>query len=316
MELSEVRTLIRFSRRRFRNFSNAADELLKALAEALPGVVILAQRDPDESILRVIEARGQGVSGLDAGTSLPVAGNEVDGDFLHSLGGQAWLNAPLEMSDGRIVGVLCAVDAGAGAYRPEHAVQLSVAARLLSHEWESVELRSELRRLRGQVSAGPGTDPDTGLPNRSSFLDLLTREWRLTERGTVQSVLVICQVATGTDESEGEATGAEDRLAVKLAAETLAATARRTDCVGRTGEMAVGAILVGCDPESVPDFLARFLGAFERVVEGRGDEIEVMCGAQPLAGTASPEEALDLAEVAAENPDQARTPELTPGAAE
>jgi PleD family two-component response regulator len=316
MESNETRTLARFSQRRFRSFSEAADEVLEALAEALPGVVALGQLDPDERVHRVIEARGEGVGGLGGGATLPLAGNDIDADFLRSLGAQDWLSMPLEMSDGRIVGVLCAVDAGAGAYRPEHAAQLGVAARLLSHEWESVELRSELRRLRGRVNAGPSTDADTGLPDREGFFELLTREWRLTERGTVRSVLVVCRVGEGAGESGNGTLSAKDRLALKLAAETLAATARATDCVGRIAEMAVGAILVGCDPQDTPAFVARFLGAFERVTMGGGPEIEVSCGVQPLADASSPTEALDLAEIAADESGRSRTPDLSPQALE
>lgn len=317
MEPNETRTLVRLAHRRFQNFSEAADSVLGALADAIPGVVALARLEPDEQVHRVIEVRGEGVSGLHRGVALPPGGDGLEGDgldtdFLRSLGAQAWLSTPLEMSDGRIAGMLCAVDARAEAYSPEHAAQLGVASRLLSYEWESVELRSELRRLRGQVNAGPSTDTDTGFPNREGFLELLDHEWHLAERGTVQSVLVVCRVGSGARENGDEAACAKSRLTLKVTAEILEGSTRVTDRVGRIADTTLGAILVGCQLQDAPAFVARFLGALGRVTEGRQPEIEVSCGVQPLAGTASPEEVLELAEAAAGEPGQNRTPDLAP----
>jgi len=312
MQAEDTRTLDRISRRRFRDFSEAVDGSLGALADALPGVVALTRLDPDERVHRVIEARGEGVDGLSAGAVIPQAGNGEDAEFLRLLGARDCLVAPLEMSDGRIVGLLCAADGRAGAYREGQAAQLSVVARLLAYEWESVELRSELRRLRGRFSAGSGGDPDTGLPGREAFLELLAREWELAERGAVHSVLIACRVAAGGDAAP-DAAGAREKLALKLSAETLKATTRDTDPVGRIAPDTLGAVLVGCDPQDTPSFVARFLGALERVTEGGRSEIVVSCGVEPLAGVASPAEALERAESAAGEPRSAARPDPEPG---
>jgi GGDEF domain-containing protein len=105
-------------------------------------------------------------------------------------------------------------------------------------------------------------------------------------------------VATTRD---GDGTpGAGDRLALKLAADVLAATVRGADKVGRTGEMTLAAILVGCPLDETPAFVARYLGALERVTGG-GTPIDVSCGVQPLAGTSTPNEALELADAAADD---------------
>lgn len=277
--------------------------MLNALSEAIPGVIALGRLDPEEPVHRVIETRGEGVSGLSRGTGLPTAGDgddELDAELMRSLGAGAWLSTPLEASDGRILGMLCAAAAGDAVYGTTHAAQLGVGARLLSLAWENVELRSDVRRLRRRVEAGPGTDPGTGLPGRETFLELLDREWRLAERGTVQSVLVVYRVGGG--ENGNGAGGARSRLALKVAAEILEANARTTDRIGRIGEREVAAILVGCRLQDAPAFVARFLEALGRVGEGRQPQIEVSCGVQPLGGAASPEEALGLAEVAAGEP--------------
>ncbi len=58
------------------------------------------------------------------------------------------------------------------------------------------------RRLRGKVNAGPSTDAETSLPDREGFNDLLRAEWNAVEEEAVESVLVVCRVAT-----TGTATG-------------------------------------------------------------------------------------------------------------
>lgn len=309
MEPTEIRALLQLSRRRFRSFSEAASEVLDALTQVVPGLLALGRLDNDERVHQVMEARGEGVAGIERGAKLPLAGDGLDADFLRALGAQAWLSAPLEMSDGSIAGAICAVHAAADAYRPEHEALLGAAARLLGHEWESVELRSELRRLRSRASAGPTTDAETGLPDRDGFRDLLDHEWRLVERGTVDSVLVACRVGGAQQDGVGPI-DARTKLALKVAAEVLEGSARVTDRVGRIGDATLGAILVGCPLEDAPAFVARFLGALDRVTEGQ-EAIEVSCGVQPLAGSSSPDEAIGLAEAAAADPGRRRR-DLTP----
>jgi GGDEF domain-containing protein len=315
MEPYETHALASIAERRFRNFSEAADIVLEAISAVIPGVVCLLRVEPDHRSQRVIEVRADGLDGLELGTTIPCVADGIDTDYLRSLNARSWVSTPLEMSDGRTVGALLAASAREDAYRDDHAAVVGVAARLLSYEWESVELRSELRRLRGRVNAGPKTDPDTGLPDRETFLELLDREWRLAERGTVRSVLVVCRV--GGDAGEGEnGLGAREKLALKQVAEVLEATCRGTDHVGRIAPTAVGSVLVGCDLEDTPAFVARFLGALQRVTEGNRPEIEVTCGVQPLTGVSSAEEVLDLAEAASHDPGHLRERELASQAIE
>jgi GGDEF domain-containing protein len=290
--------LIRLSRRRFRSFSEAASEVLDALDETLPGVVALGRLDPDERVHQLIEVRSEALA-LRRGAALPLAGDGLDAGFLEALGVGSWIEMPLEMSDGSITGVLCAVADDVDVYGPAEEGVLGVAARLLAHEWESVELRSELRRLRARANAGPETDSETGLPNREGFLDVVEREWQLVQRGTVESVLVACRVV-GSHEGNGAGeSDAQRKLALKVAAEVLQGSIRVTDRVGRLADATLAAILVGCPLDDAPAFVARFVGALERVTEGR-QSIEVSCGVQALADSSSPREALALAETAAE----------------
>lgn len=297
MDAHDANALLRLGKQRPRSFSDAAGLILSTLDEALPGTVALARLEPDENVHRVIEARGEGVDELAPGSVLRPAGDGLDAEALRSLGALDWIGAPLEMSNGRIAGVLCAADSRRGVYGPQHEAPLTIGARLLSYEWEGVGLRSELRRLRAQINAGPEFDADTGLPNRAGFLDLLGHEWRLAQRGTVQAVVVAFRVHSGGENGDGAA-GTKKTLAVKVAAEVLEGSVRETDRVGRVAPETIAAVLVGCRPQDTHGFVARFLAALERVNGDDRTKVGVSCGVQPLHETSSPEEALGLAEAA------------------
>jgi GGDEF domain-containing protein len=201
------------------------------------------------------------------------------------------------MSDGRVVATLSALDHRPDAYSWDDVAMLGVGARLLSHEWESVERRAEIRRLRGRLSESESLDPETHLLSRKGFLDLLDHDWGLADRGVAESVVVAFQIGSGP-ELGGEG-GARSRLALKIAAEVLGASVRSTDRAGRVGETTLAVSLVGCGAEQAPVFVKRYLAALGRVNDGGGPEVELSHGVQSLRGTASGEEALALAATAA-----------------
>ncbi len=297
MTSSDTNTLARLASRRFQNFSEAAEVVLSALADVIPGTVLLGRLEPDEQACRVMDIRGAAVEGLRRGAALPMAAAGLDLELLGSLGARASLTLPLETSDGIIVGFLCALDSSAGAYRPEHKALMGIAAVLLSHEWESVQRRAELRRLRARLSHGPSTDADTGLANRDGFLDVLDREWRLVARGTVESVLVACSVEV--DVGGGPNHEALKNVALKVAADVLTASARVTDHVGRVGPMTVAAVLVGCRVDEASAFVERFESALGRVTQQGHPKVEVSHSIQSLAAAPPPEELLKVGEAAA-----------------
>ncbi len=321
MESRQTETLLRLGQPRFRNFSDAADSALRALSEAIPGAIVLGQLEPDEHGCKVTDVRGTGPGGVGKGAVLTLAssansdpppadpnqgrspsGELLDRSSLEQLGARASLVIPLEMSNGRIVGVLAALNSNADVYGTEHAAMLSVAARLLGHEWESVEQRAELRRLRRRASVGTDIDAETGLPSRDGFLDLLDHEWRLANRGTVESVLVAFKIDGGPDPTPNG--GAMSKLASKIVAEVLEGSARATDRVGRVGPATFATVLVGCRPDRAPAFVGRFQAALRRVTEGRDPQVELSLGVQTLTGAPSSEVVLKLAEAAAETPEE------------
>jgi GGDEF domain-containing protein len=298
VESTETDALIRISQSRFRNFAEAAESILGSLAEVVPGVLLLGQVDPDERSCRVIGLHGVGVEGIHRGAVLPLAStSEVDRAFLDSLGVEACVGTPLEMSDGRVVATLSALAVHPDAYSWDHVAMLGIAARLLSHEWESVERRAEIRRLRGRLPESDNIDPETHLLSRKGFLDLLDHDWGLADRAVAESVVVAFRVGGGPE--RGGEGGARGRLALKIAAEVLGSSVRSTDRAGRAGEATLAVSLVGCGTEQAPAFVERYLAALGRVTGSGGPDVELSHGIQSLRGPSSAEEALTLAIVAA-----------------
>ena len=258
-----IQVLLPLVNQRFASFADAADTTLSVLADAVPGTILLGELEPDDALCRVIDVRGDPLTDVGPGALLPLAAADesseagdapvtqrlpfdgsLDRDFLRNLSIASELSVPLERRDGNVTAVVCALAGEDGAYRAEHVLLLGLAARLLAHESESVHSRAEIRRLRQRLHEDGSTDSATGLPNRENFLDLLTREWKLTERGSVQSMVVACKIETIGDGSQAGTAAAE--LALKDAAEILAGSIRSTDHVGRIGETSLAAVLVGC----------------------------------------------------------------------
>jgi diguanylate cyclase (GGDEF)-like protein len=311
-----ISALARVAERRFHSFSDAADSVLDVIEAALPtGKIILGELDREDGSYRVIDARGEEFEGIARGSSLPWvsghnagsngAGSETNGfgmldpEFLRSLDVQSYLAVPLETSDGSSLGTLCAVGTETGLFNQDHVELLTLSGRLLTYEWESVKWRADLRRLEEQLHDPERTDKVTGLPNRPSFLPSVDREWRLSERGTVLSWVLVCEVQSldETRESYGDAMA---DLILKDVSEAMRGTVRRTDHLGRVGEASFATVLVGCKgPEGASAFFDRFQEALAKVAGDRPVEVKASYGAQPLAGAASPEQALERAEAAA-----------------
>lgn len=296
-----VQALFPLINRRFQSFAEAAETGLEVLARALPGTVALGRTDPDDGLCRVSDVRGDTTEAVEPRGLLPQVGSgaELDTEVLASRGIRSSVALPLELSDGTTVGIVCALSPEADAYRTEHLIVLGLVARTLSYEWERVHTRAELRQLRLRVRAGVLSDRDTGLPGRSAFTALLDREWRLAQRGTLGSGVLVCRVwAEAKDPDAGDA---QARLAVKDAAEVLAAVARTTDHVGRVGESTLAVAMVGSeDPSGAEAFQRRFLDALRRISGSRPAELSVGFGFATLSDAPSAEQALMVAERAAE----------------
>jgi diguanylate cyclase (GGDEF)-like protein len=307
-----ISALARVAERRFQSFSDAADSVLDVLEAALPsGKIVLGQLDRDEGSYRVIDVRGDGLPGIDPGSSLPWVHNPgssaangngagmLDPEYLRSLNVKSYLAVPLATSDGSNLGTLCAVGTETGLFDQSHVELLTLSGRLLTYEWESVRYRADLRRLEEQLRDPERTDSVTGLANRTSLVASVDREWHLSQRGTVVSWLLVSEVQglRKVRESLGEAMA---DLILKDVSDALGATIRRTDHLGRVGEDSFAAVLVGCKgSEGAAAFNARFQEAFARVISGRPVQVRVIYGAVSLAEVESPEAALEAAGEAA-----------------
>ena len=301
--------LSRLAARRFGSFADAAMSVLDLLESASPGgSLVLGQVDWDEGKCRVIDARGDAVQ---RGAMIPLArrlsangsaaGELLDADSLAALSPANWAAAPLDAADGSVVGVLLATGANGEAATRDVAQLLLVGARLLSYEWESISARAELRRLAEVARDRESTDAITGLPNRETLVASIEREHELSKRGTVESFVIVCHVRDrdALVERYGEAMA---NLLLKDVAEVLGGAVRRTDYLARVSRDGLTAVLVGCKgPDGALAFLSRFERALERVTAGRPASLALSYGIQRLADAASPQEALELAEISAQS---------------
>lgn len=309
MDATQNTALAALAARRFGSFAEAAEAALGGLAEAVPGTIVLGRFDPDGEACRVTDLRGAPIAGLSRGVALRLVGPDewIDPELLRGVGIESSLTVPLELSDGNVVGLLCALDRPAGAYRTDHLLLLMLAARILGYEWEEVRTQAELRGLREQVRDRGKTDFETGLINRDSVVEVLDREWRLAKRSSVRSFVVACRIEVRG--SGGSAAAPVATLGLKDAADVLAGSARATDHVGRVGAMTLAAVLVGCDsPEGAQAFVDRYRRALDRATEGRPFAVTAACAFFDLEHADSAPEALARAEAGAESGDGPLTP--------
>jgi diguanylate cyclase (GGDEF)-like protein len=319
-----ISALARVAERRFQSFSDAADSVLDVLEGALPAAkTVLAELDREDGSYRVIDVRGEPFEHIERGSSLPwvqrpaagrngggngqPGGGMLDPEFLRALEVKSYLAVPLATSDGSNLGTLCAVGTESGLFDQSHVELLTLSGRLLTYEWESVRHRADLRRLEEQLRDPERTDPVTGLANRTSFVASTDREWRLSQRGTVTSWLLVCEVQglAAVRDSYGAAMA---ELILKDLSEALGATIRRTDHLGRVGETTFATVLVGCKgPEGAQAFFERFKVAFGRVAGTRPVDVGASYGAVALAESESPDAALEAAAKIAHSEEDGKT---------
>jgi diguanylate cyclase len=145
------------------------------------------------------------------------------------------------------------------------------------------------------------TDSVTGLPNRETLVGSIEREHELSKRGTVESYVVVCRLRdrAALVERFGEAMA---NLLLKDVAEVLGGAIRRTDYLARTSPDGLSVVLVGCKgPDGALAFLGRFERSLERATSNRPAAVELSYGIQRLADADSPQQALELAEIAAQS---------------
>jgi diguanylate cyclase (GGDEF)-like protein len=301
-------TLARLAERRLSSFSEAADTVLDLLeAELPPGSILLGRVDWDEGELRLIDVRGDAAAALAPGESLPLApganvgrgGGLLDPKTLQRLSVRSYLALPLDSSGGAGAITLCALAPGTDVFTQEHLELLSITGRLLTYEWESVKWRADLRRLNERLRDPERTDSLTGLLNRVAFVEAVEREWRLAERGTLETYVLAFRVSNLRSIAERHGTALSE-LMLKDAADVMQTAIRRTDHAGRLGEDAFGAVLVGCKGlEGAAAFVGRYGQALDRMTDERPAKLELAYAICSLGNAASPEAALERIETEA-----------------
>ena len=292
--------LARLAERRFTSFSEAADTVLDLLeAELPPGSILLGRVDWDEGELKLIDVRGAASAALGAGSAVPLAPGAnggsrgfLDPQALQQLSVRSYLALPLDSSSGAGALTLCALAPGTDVFTQEHLDVLSVAGRLLTYEWESVKWRADLRRLGERLRDPVRTDALTGLLNRVALVELVEREWRLAERGTLETYVLAFRISNlqAIRERTGSAVA---ELMLKDAADVMQTAVRRTDHAGRLGDDTFGAVLVGCKGlEGAAAFIGRYGQALTRVTHERPAQLELSYAICSLGDAESPEAAL------------------------
>ena len=304
MSGTALSALARLAERRFSSFSEAADTVLDVLeAELPPGSILLGRVDWDEGELRLIDVRGEISSGLAAGSTMPLApaatagrGGLLDQETLQRLSVRSYIALPLDSSSGAGALTLCALASGTDVFTREHLEVLSIAGRLLTYEWESVKWRADLRRMDERLRDPERTDSLTGLLNRLAFVEAVEREWRLAERGTLETYVLAFRVANLGQVSERHGAAVAE-LMLKDAADVMNTAVRRTDHAGRITDDSFGAVLVGCKGlEGAAAFVGRYGQALTRVTQERPAVLDLSYAICSLGDAASPEAALDRIE--------------------
>jgi diguanylate cyclase (GGDEF)-like protein len=297
--------LARLAERRFASFSEAADTVLDALEAELPaGSVLLGEVDWNEGRYRLIDVRGEVAAEVGPGDSLSLAATRngeglLGAEVLSRLSVRSYLAVPLETNASGGAITLCALASATNLFNRTHLELLAVAGRLLAYEWETIRWRADLRRMAERLRDPERTDALTGLLNRTAFAEALEHEWRLAERGSTESYLVLCRIANLADVT-GRLGEPVSELLLKHTAEVMEEAIRRSDHAGRLAEDLFGAVLVGCKgPAGAEAFFERFSDALARVTRERPANLELAYALVALGEVDSPEAALEHVEKAA-----------------
>jgi diguanylate cyclase (GGDEF)-like protein len=280
MSANPIAPLAWLARRRFQSFSEAAGTVLDLLAPLFPDCkIVLGQFDDHEGDYRIVDARGPGMPGLEAGATVPAdrVATDRDGADGHAAaerwaprleGPETVVTAPLEASDGRHVGVLCAIADDITFTAVDEDV-LAVTARLLAYEWERVMWAASMLKLSDQLRDPRRSDAVTGLLNRESFEEALERERLLARESVMESYLVVVSV-TGLHAVRSRYGEPMADLLLKKAAETVSAAIRGGDHAGRLGGDVLAAVLVDCGgAEGAAAFCDRLATTLERAMGDR-----------------------------------------------
>ena len=134
------------------------------------------------------------------------------------------------------------------------------------------------------------TDPLTGVLNRRGLEPLLDREWRLTGREAVTTILLTADI-NHFKRINAEAGRAHGDLVLRLVAGVLGEAGRSTDIVARIGPDEFAVLLVGGQGDQPTSYIERVTGRLAE--DERAPTLSF--GWSRLATATGPQHAIDLA---------------------
>lgn len=302
--------------RSFFDFSEATATVLDLLAKQLPDcAVFVAYHDAEAQLLRIVDFRGPDLFGVQRGQTLALLTRPgVDGavDPAPAIlaspdvkNADSFIGIPLQMNDGSHFGTLCAISDQAKRFHRNEVELLTVLGRVIVNELDRENKEQELEKKHAdlvqhaeKLRSDAFTDALTGVSNRRGFERALTREWKLSRRGTVESYLVLVDLDGFKEVNDRFGHAAGDRV-LQLCAQALQEAARGTDVVGRIGGDEFAAVLVGCESaDDAVGYRERAHITLERYLKGEDARVSFSAGHQALSDASSPVRAMELADQA------------------
>ncbi|HEV7919026.1 MAG TPA: GAF domain-containing protein, partial [Solirubrobacterales bacterium] len=197
------------SARSFFDFTEATAAVLDLLEKQLADcAVFVAYHDDEAQLLRIVDFRGDFEFGLSNGQTLPLQSEDSNAGHVdpapaifanpevHDV--SSFVGVPLVLNDETHFGTLCAVAGVPERFGRNEVELMTVLGRVIVNELErelkeqALQQRQEdLLRHNRRLRTDAFTDALTGVANRRGFERALTREWKLSHRGTVSSFLVL-----------------------------------------------------------------------------------------------------------------------------
>lgn len=188
------------------------------------------------------------------------------------LGIRAYASAPIVLSNGQIVGSLCAADVQARALAEPALGLLPVFAQLLAMHLEREQLMSDLARANRQLAELALQDSLTGLPNRRALTDAFGRLRGQAQRDGAHLIVGVIDLDGFKAINDRHGHQAGDQL-LQVLALRLQRAVRAADLVGRLGgdEFAV----FGLGPGNVDEARDVAAGLQERLTLTSLGELDV-----------------------------------------
>jgi diguanylate cyclase (GGDEF)-like protein len=312
----QVTDITQKSARSFFDFTEATTTVLDLLASQFPDcAVFVAYHDANAQLLRIVDFRGVGTFGISNGQTMALLPGSEPGSKVDPAPAilsnpevtrvSSFVGIPLELNDGSHFGTLCGVASTAKRFEHNDIELLTVLGRVMVNELDRELKEQELQQRHDdlvernqRLRSDAFSDPLTGVANRRGFERALTREWKLSRRGTVESYLVLVDLDGFKSVNDRFGHSAGDDV-LKLCAQALKEAARETDVIGRIGGDEFAAVLIGClTADEATLFRERAHEHLQELLADHDVNVSFSSGHQGLAEAPSPVRAMELADQA------------------